>query len=185
MILVRKRHRKAKRRYLLRELFCPRRSPYVNSFNKKSQRARFLGSLSIRVTTLPGKTNLEAASRKQVYRQQPLKKVSVQEAFPRERHVGAHRNIRFGGSTLNPLFKGPTIRGFWTPAPGLQNPSGISGPARPPGFGQDPWPESNPSSLSCQDAYRRSTCWAAHWASNPYPRQFGGAGSARNSERHG
>lgn len=87
--------------------------------------------------------------------------------------MGAHRNIRFRGSTLKPLFKGPTIRGFWTPAPGLQNPSGTSGPARPPGFGQDPWPEPNPSSLSCQDAYRRSTCWAAHRAPNPHPMQLG------------
>lgn len=72
---------------------------------------------------------------------------------------------------MNPLFKGLTIRGFWTPAPGLQNPSGISGPALPPWFGQDPWPEPNPSSLSCQDAYRRSTCWAAHGAPNPHPHE--------------
>lgn len=73
------------------------------------------------------------------------------------------------GSTSNPLFKGPSIRGFWTPALGLQNPSGISGPALPPWFGQDPWPEPNPSSLGCQDAYRRSTCWAVHWAPHPHP----------------
>lgn len=70
---------------------------------------------------------------------------------------------------MNPLFKRPTIPGFWTPASGLQNPSGISGPALPPWFGQDPWPEPNPSSFNCQDAYRRSTCWAAHWAANPHP----------------
>lgn len=81
----------------------------------------------------------------------------------------ACRGAPLQGSTSNPLFKGPSIRGFWTPALGLQNPSGISGPALPPWFGQDPWPEPNPSSLGCQDAYRRSTCWAVHWAPHPHP----------------
>lgn len=109
----------------------------------------------------------------------------MQEAFPRGRHVRAAPKYPLQGRHLEPRFKGPTIQGFWTPAPGLQNPSGISGPARPPGFGQDPWPEPNSSSLSCQDAYRRSTCWAAPWAPNPHLMQLAGTGSARGWERHG